>query len=45
MKNLISNTMKKVTEKNLEKSANTMCKFFFHQPKAPASLKKFSKIK
>lgn len=45
MKNLVNKVVKKVTEKRLEQSANTMCWHFFHQPKAPASLKKFSKIK
>lgn len=45
MKNLMDKTVKKVTEKNIEKSANSYCQWFFHQPKAPANLKKFSKVK
>lgn len=45
MKKLVNEVMKKVTEKNMENSANSMCYYFFHQPKAPASLKKFSKVK
>lgn len=45
MKNLVSKSIKKVTEKNLERSANSYCNFFFHEPKAPANLKKFSKVK
>ncbi len=45
MNNLMNKKMKKAVEKKLEQSANTMCWFLFHQPKAPVSLKKFSKIK
>lgn len=45
MKNLINKTMKKITERNLENSANSLCRFIFHQPKAPVGLEKFSKIK
>lgn len=45
MKNLMNKTLKKATEKSLEQSANSICRFLFHQPKAPASLKKFSKIR
>lgn len=45
MKSLINKTMKRVTEKNIEKSANSFCTFFFYQPKAPSSLKKYNRIK
>ena len=45
MKNLVSKGVKKLAEKNIEKSANSLCFFFFHEPKAPANLKKFSKVK
>lgn len=45
MKNLVNKTIKKVTEKSLERNANTFCQFFYHEPKAPANLKKFSKVK
>lgn len=45
MKNLVSKSIKKVTEKNLERSSNSFCNFIYHQPKAPANLKKFSKVK
>ncbi|MBQ3546289.1 MAG: cyclic lactone autoinducer peptide [Lachnospiraceae bacterium] len=45
MKNLVNKSIKKVTEKNMEKNANSLCHYFFHEPKAPANLKKFSKIK
>lgn len=45
MKNLVNKSIKKVTEKNIERSANSLCFFFYHEPKAPANLKKFSKVK
>lgn len=45
MHNLINKAMKKLTEKEIEKSANTFCIFCFHQPKAPSDLKKYSRIK
>lgn len=45
MKKLVNKTVKKVAEKNMENSANSLCQFFFHQPKAPRDLKKFSKVK
>lgn len=45
MKKLINKTMKKITERNLENSANSLCRFIFHQPKVPVGLDKFSKIK
>ena len=45
MKNLVNKTIKKVTEKNLERNANSWCHYFFYEPKAPKSLKKFSKVK
>ena len=45
MKNLVKKSIKKVTEKNLERNANSLCNYFFHEPKAPANLKKFSKVK
>ncbi len=45
MKKTIANVAKNVLTKNLEKEANSLCGYWFHQPKAPANLKKFSKIK
>ncbi len=36
---------KKILTKNLEKEADSFCYYFFHQPKAPEKLKKFSRIK
>lgn len=41
----VAEVTKKVLTKNLEKEADSMCHFFFHQPKAPEKLKKFSKLK
>lgn len=43
MNKTISNLSEGVLKKNLEKESNSLCWTFFHQPKAPADLKKFSK--
>ena len=45
MQNFGKNTLKKLTEKNIEKSADSICFFLLHQPKAPAKLKEFAKRK
>lgn len=37
------NTLKNFAEKNIEKSADSICFFLLHQPKAPKGLSKFSK--
>lgn len=43
MQDFGKNTLKKLTEKNIEKSADSICFFLLHQPKVPANLNKFAK--
>lgn len=45
MKKFVDERLKKATEKSLVKSGNSFCVWVFHQPKAPASLSKFCKVK
>lgn len=45
MNKTLLNATKKVLDKGAVKDANSICMLFFHQPKAPEKLKKFSKIK
>lgn len=45
MKKFVGKSLKKVTEKSLEKSGNSLCYWCFYQPKAPAALNKFCKVK
>ena len=42
MRNLGQETLKKLTEKSIEKSADSICFFLLRQPKAPAKLKEFA---
>lgn len=41
---ITQNLMKKVVESTLKHDANSTSCIIFYQPKAPASLKKFSKL-
>lgn len=43
-KNLVANLAKKTAEMSLKRDANSTTCGAVYQPKAPASLKKFSKI-
>lgn len=44
MNRTVEKVIKKATETAIKKSANSVCVFWYHQPKAPANLNKFSKI-
>ena len=41
----MADVMKTVTEKNLKKEANSMCFFWFNQPKEPKGIEKFKNVK
>ena len=43
-KNLFTKTIKAIAEKAIIRDANSTSCIIYHQPKAPANLKKFSKI-
>lgn len=43
-KKIFTKVMKTVVEKSISRDANSTSCIIYHQPKAPASLKKFSKI-
>lgn len=45
LQNKTSKIMKSIVEKTLKADANSTSCIIYHQPKAPADLKKFSKIK
>lgn len=44
MKKFTQNMLKKAVESTLRRDANSTTCMVFYQPKAPASLKKFSKL-
>lgn len=43
-KNIFTKAVKTITEKSLERNANSTSCILYYQPKAPIDLKKFSKI-
>ncbi|MBQ4069644.1 MAG: cyclic lactone autoinducer peptide [Lachnospiraceae bacterium] len=45
MQNYEKNILKKITEKSIEKSADSICFFLLHQPKAPTKLSEYAKKK
>lgn len=43
-KKIIANTIKRAIDKSIIFDANSTSCMIYHQPKAPAALKKFSKV-
>lgn len=43
-KKFFTNAIKTIAEKSLERNANSTTCIYYYQPKAPAALKKFSKV-